>query len=248
MGSTTKPRSASRGDEREPWEKTPTTETTSAAHMTSPGHGEGHRRRWIVAAGVAVVVLVVAVIAGVATWGDDETSTSGTSTTEAPSATETAPRTAAPAPARAPAPVVPAPGPSDDGAVLLEDGRHAAMITGLDVEGRAVEVDVVQFLMGDEATAAYREDHPDDPTGSPDNDYYIVNDNPRLRTLPVVNDVVVTVVSTGTSANDPHTIAFEDLPGYFATYEGAGGQIWYNPFWLTVDDDRIVALDEQYTP
>jgi hypothetical protein len=213
--------------------------------MTSPGHGEGHRRRWIVAAGVAVVVLVVAVIAGVATWGDDETSTSGTSTTEAPSATETPP-TVAPAPA--PAPVVPAPGPTDDGAVLLEDGRHAAMITGLDVDGRAVEVDVVQFLMGDEATAAYREDHPDDPTGSPDNDYYIVNDNPRLRTLPVADDVVVTVVSTSTSANDPHRIAFEDLPGYVATYEGAGGQLWYNPFWLTVEDDRIVALDEQYTP
>jgi hypothetical protein len=187
------------------------------------------------------------VIAGVATWGDDETSTSGTSTTEAPSATETPP-TVAPAPAPAPAPVVPAPGPTDDGAVLLEDGRHAAMITGLDVDGRAVEVDVVQFLMGDEATAAYREDHPDDPTGSPDNDYYIVNDNPRLRTLPVVDDVSVTVVATSTSANDPHTIAFEDLPGYFATYEGAGGQIWWNPFWLTVEDDRIVALDEQYTP
>ena len=93
--------------------------------------------------------------------------------------------------------------------------------------------------MGDEATAAYREDHPDDPTGSPDNDYYIVNDNPRLRTLPVAADAEVTVVSTSTSANDPHTIAFQDLPAYFATYEGPGGQLWYNPFWLTVEDDRI---------
>lgn len=223
---------------------------TTPAHlrMGPPGHGEVQRRRWIVGAAIAVVVLVVALIAAVATWGDDDgTSTSGnsgTSTTEAPSATETAP------PATAPAPVVPAPepGPADQGGPVLEDGRHAAMITGLDVGARAVEVDVVQFLMGDEATAAYREDHPDDPTGSPDNDYYVVNDNPRLRTLPVVADAEVTVVATDVSANDPHTIAFEDLPGYFAAYEGPAGQLWWNPFWLTVDDDRIVAMEEQYTP
>ena len=212
--------------------------------MAPPRHGEEDRRRWIIGAAIAVVVLVVAVIAAVATWGDDETSTSGTSATEAPRATETAPPTTAPEPI-APAP---APSPTDQGGVVLEDGRHAAMITGLDVEGRTVEVDVIQFLMGDEATAAYREDHPDDPTGSPDNDYYVINDNPRLRTLPVVDDAAVTVVSTSVSANDPHAIAFEDLPGYFATHQGSAGQLWYNPFWLTVDDGRIVAMEEQYTP
>ena len=47
----------------------------------------------------------------------------------------------------------------------------------------------------------------------------------------------------------PHVIAWADLPDRLA---GApmivGNALWPNPFWLTVSDVVIVAVDEQYTP
>jgi hypothetical protein len=132
--------------------------------------------------------------------------------------------------------------------VDLEDGRHPAYLTSLDVGGHTIEFDLIQFLTGDQANAAYHEDHPDDPGGVP-NDYYIVNDNPRLRTLPVAAGVAVSVVSTSESANDPHSITFEDLPGYLSGNPiPEEGRLWYNPFWLVVEDHTIVAIEEQYTP
>ena len=212
-----------------------------------PGHGTGRRRRWIVGAPIAAFVVLVTVIAVVATRGDDgdETATAGGSTTEFSITTEAPTTTEAPAATAAPAPTTtPAPSPGAEGGAAVEDGRHAVRITNVDVSGRTVEFDVIRFLTGDEATAAYREDHPADPNGFPENDYYIVNDNPRLRTLPVADDVTVTVLATGEpepTANSPHPIAFAELPGYIAQF-GAG------PFWLTVNGGNLVAVEQQYVP
>ena len=226
----------------------PSTTTARPAEEAVPsGHDTGRRRRWIVGAAIAALVVLVAVIAVVATRGDDgdETATTGGSTTEFSTTTEAPTANEAPAATAAPAPTTaPAPSPGADGGAALEDGRHAVRITNVDVSGRTVEFDVIQFLTGDEATAAYREDHPEDPNGFPENDYYIVNDNPRLRTLPVADDVTVTVLATGEpepTANSPHPIAFAELPGYIAQF-GAG------PFWLTVNGGNLVAVEQQYVP
>jgi hypothetical protein len=224
-----------------------TTTATSAPHAVPPGNDPGRRRPWIVGTAIAAFVLLVAVIAVMAPRGDDgETATPGGSTTEFSTTTE-APTTTTEALAvtAAPAPTpAPAPSPGAAGGAALEDGRHAVRITNVDVSGRTVQFDVIRFLLGDEATAAYREDHPEDPNGFPENDYYIVNDNPRLRTLPVADAVTVTVLATGEpepTANSPHPIAFAELPAYVAQF-GAG------PFWLTVNDGNLVAVEQQYVP
>ena len=228
--------------------KAPSTMTaTSVPREMTPGSGTGRRRRWIVGATVAAFVLLVAVIAVVATRGDDsdETATPAGSTTELSSTTEAPTSTEAPAATAAPAPTpAPAPSPGAAGGATLEDGRHAVRITNVDVSGRTVQFDVIQFLTDDEATAAYREDHPEDPNGFPDDGYYIVNDNPRLRTLPVADDVTVIVLATSDpepTANSPHPIAFAELPAYIAQF--AAG-----PFWLTVNDGNLVAVEQQYVP
>jgi hypothetical protein len=49
----------------------------------------------------------------------------------------------------------------------LEDGRHPAYVTAIDVAGGSVTVDVIQFLTGVAAVEAYAEDHPDDPGRTP---------------------------------------------------------------------------------
>lgn len=138
-----------------------------------------------------------------------------------------------------PSTATPPPTPTASASPILLDGRHPVFVTDVDAAGRTVTFDLIQFLTGEAAKEAYTKDHPDDPDGPP-NDYYIVNENPRLRTLPVVAGVEVTVLWLGGDAY-PEQISFEELPGYLA----AAAQ---GPFWLTVDDGDIFAMEEQFIP
>lgn len=111
-----------------------------------------------------------------------------------------------------------------------------------------VTVDAIQFLTGEEPSQAYAADHPDDPDGPP-NDYYIRNENPRLRTVAVAPDVVVTVVWLGSGGADSEDIAFKELPEYFAGDADPDDTfLWWAPFWFTVTDGLVTAIEEQYLP
>ena len=46
---------------------------------------------------------------------------------------------------------------------LLDDGRHAAYLHGIDVDASIVTIDVIQFLTGQQAIDAYHAEFPDDP-------------------------------------------------------------------------------------
>jgi hypothetical protein len=105
----------------------------------------------------------------------------------------------------------------------------------------------IQALAGDEAIAAWDHRHPDDH-GGPPNDYFIINDNPRLRRLPVADDVAVTVPDWN-GGFQPLVVRFADLPTELASGPVPYGyRLEVNPFWLTVDDGTVTAIEEQYTP
>jgi hypothetical protein len=134
---------------------------------------------------------------------------------------------------------------------VLEDGRHPVFLVQLDVPSRRVTFDLIQFFVGEEAIAAYREDgqaNPEDP--DPPNDYYIRNVNPRLRTLPISGDAAVTVVRLGEpsgAGSVPWTLA--ELPRHLSERgTGPEGQLSWSPYWLTMENGVVVALDEQYLP
>jgi hypothetical protein len=146
-----------------------------------------------------------------------------------------------------------APKPDPKPKPVLEDGRHAAFLTELDVAGSTVEFDVVQFLRGQDAERAYAERHPGEPSGV-DNDYLLLNDSPRLRRLPVMPGAMVTVVfdpaargAPGGGCCGPNPIALADLPAYLGPEE-EDGHLGYSLFWLTVHDDTVVAIEEQFLP
>jgi hypothetical protein len=196
-----------------------------------------------VIAGAVAVALAAALVVALIDDGSDEPRSQTTSTAPPASFPSSTADTDAAAPAPSPTPTV-APTTEPPAGSVLEDGRHAVFLTGLDVDARTVDFDVIQFLMGDEATAAYHEDHPEDPDAPP-NDYYIVNDNPRLRKLPVDANVEVIVLD----AIQPQTIAFADLPARLAGDLVPDDQrIWHNPFWLTVESGTVTAIHEQYIP
>jgi hypothetical protein len=205
------------------------------------------RRRRAIVAGIAVLaaLALVAVLVIMTVTDDDTRDQAGTGST-VQTTTELSATTSEPD----------AEGTSTTGAAsttspaaesLLEDGRHPVFVKSVDVAGRTVEFDLIQFLTGDEAIAAHDEDHPDDP-GGPPNDYYIVNDNPRLRRLPVTDDVEV-IVLDWEGGFEPQTTAFADLPALLAAYTWDDtGETMRGPFWLTVENGTITAIEEQYIP
>lgn len=140
----------------------------------------------------------------------------------------------------------PSPEPNEPTRSVLGDGRYPAYLTAIDTHARTLTFDVIQYLTGEEARAAYHRDHPEISEGPP-NGYYIVNQNPRLRTLPVRDNAPILVLWLGAGLGS-EMITIDQLPGYFAKDPVADKYLWYDPFWLTVRGGRIDALAEQYIP
>ena len=237
------------GPTRDRWSTAARDESAQGAPGRAPsrapegGRAPRHRRNTVaVVAALTVAIAAAAVGVAVATRDDgaDRSQTTGS----------TAPAATAPSTTDADAgggAATSAPLTSPSGEPVLEDGRHPAYLTDIDTAARTVEFDLIQFLTGDEATAAYIEDHPDHP-GGPPNDYYIVNDNPRLRRLSVAENVQVTVLDWE-GGFKPQVIAFADLPAQLAAdLVPDDDRIWPSPFWLTVNDDTVTAIEEQYIP
>lgn len=121
-------------------------------------------------------------------------------------------------------------------------GIYAAHISAFDETSSTLTFDVVQWLTGDDAVAAYQHDEPGSTDGPP-NDYYIVNESHAERTAPVAPDAAVALVrlaTTGDVRPKPGTLA--ELPGYLAA--GFDETV----YWLTVSDGAITGICEQYRP
>lgn len=133
-------------------------------------------------------------------------------------------------------------GPSSSARVVLADGRHPAFVKSVDLASRTVVIDVVQFFTGAEAAKAASEDGAESP---PPNDYYIRNVNQRLRTLPVLPAARITVNilasdETGDATKDLQ-VDIVKLASYFPTD--------ISPlFWVTVRNDQVTTLAEQFLP
>jgi hypothetical protein len=135
-------------------------------------------------------------------------------------------------------------------APVLPDGRHPVYLTGLDVAGRTVTFDLIQFLTGEEAKKAWVAMHPDEPDGPP-NDYFIVNQNPRLRTMGIADPVAVVVVDMSGGGVGGKTISLTALPAHlaeFAPVEAGDKRLSYNPYWLTVEHNKVTRIEEQFLP
>ena len=110
-----------------------------------------------------------------------------------------------------------------------------------------VSADFAQFLTGkaaaDSATA-----HGDE--SPPPNDYYIANDNKKLRSLPVKPGikVMLTALDDGTSDPEGYKVSVEKWAGYYAAPTQDTGSITGGPYWITITDGVVTAIAEQYTP
>jgi hypothetical protein len=120
-------------------------------------------------------------------------------------------------------------------AIVLEDGRHPVYLKTVDTSRREVTFDLLVFLTGDAAVAEWKKRHPGETEEAIE--YFIVNDNAKLRSVPLADDVVVKVLP---ASGGPDT-AEVDVAELTGPYVG-------RMFWLTVAGGKITMLEEQYLP
>jgi hypothetical protein len=132
--------------------------------------------------------------------------------------------------------------PADD---LLPDDRYFvyARAVGEGAEGPELTFDLAYYLT-DEAAQEAADAADDELT----NGYYIVNDNPKLRTMPIAPDAVVRYVPEGTCCN----LKAGNLDAWSAAVNGTAQTDYPNMdrtgWWLNIQDGEIVRIAQQWVP
>lgn len=198
---------------------------------------ERTKRSALIAGALALAFLSIVAGALIALSDDDERAGTPGPTT-GPTATQTSEPSVTPEPTDTPEP-------SPSRSPSLTDGHHFVYVetaTRSETGTTRVRFDLAYFFRGERAEreAAERGDEVV-------SDYYIANDNARLRTLRVADDVEVEYI--------PVTQCCELQPGDIdawveavleanpTDYPGTNA-----PWWLTVEGGEITRIEQQYLP
>lgn len=209
--------------------------------MAAPRRAATRSNRPRIVAGLVLVgVLAFAggmLLANAGNGGDDRATTSPSRPTRSPSAAESDSPSASP---------TAEPSTEPTGSPVLDDGRHFVFVKELPgVPPDRMTFDLAEFLTGDAAAEAAAEHGDESP---PPNDYYIVNDNPRLRTLPIGPDAELRILDWADCCS---SFVIGDL-GLLADAsvhaDPTGTYRPGSPFWITVEGGDIVTIEEQYLP
>jgi hypothetical protein len=154
------------------------------------------------------------------------------------------PAVSAPATSAPPTTQAPSKAPGRSESVVLADGRHPVHLKTVDPGRRTITFDLIQMYWGEEAVREATKDHME---AGQANDYYVRNLNPRLRTLPVRADAVITVnmlarERTGSLTKDV-SVSLAELPALMRAHPHAPPM-----FYITVRHDQVVKMTEQYIP
>jgi hypothetical protein len=207
---------------------------------------------------VVVVLLALAgTIAAIALGGDDEEQAAGV--TDEPSVTAPTSPTGTTGPSTGPTGPTgstDATGSSNPGCsgtpapATLADGTYFGFLESTDVGSGVFGFDLACFYTGDEANeqAAARGDEVPVP-----NDVYIVNDTPSTRDVPVDPSVELLLIDWNAcceTSPGAQLDAFASGLGEqdFVEIDGfryAGG---LSPYWIAIEEGRIVGIEEQFLP
>jgi hypothetical protein len=155
--------------------------------------------------------------------GGPSTGSEGPGSTQSPEVTETST-------------VEPTPAPE------IEDGRHFVFVKR--AKDGSVTFDLAYLLTGKDAAQAAQEAGQELPVP---NDYFIVNDNPKLRTVPVADGAKIMVYDWSTCCDAYTSISYDEFARYIASpTDDFHGTL--SPYWLRVQGGQIVKIEEQYLP
>jgi hypothetical protein len=118
-------------------------------------------------------------------------------------------------------------------------------LTGSGSAGWTLVADYAQFLTGTAAAAAATAHGDESP---PPNDYYIVNDNPKLRTFKLASPVSITVLGWGGTDS---TARKSLTPAQFAGVmppASSDAQYAEVPYWITITGSEITKVEQIFLP
>jgi hypothetical protein len=212
--------------------------TNGSGSHVGPGGGRGRRIAVIVG---AAALLLVAFGGGylLARGGDGSDESASSSPSVAPSQPATITPSSSDEPSASAVPSATAAASASSSPAPIEDGRHFTFVKRATAQGTwSITFDLAYFLTGQDAVD---ECGPDVP-----NDYCIVNDNPRLRTVPVARSVVVRYIPEhGCCALKPWSFpAFAQAVSTASPTE----YIALVPWWITVQDGSVIRIEQQYLP
>lgn len=125
------------------------------------------------------------------------------------------------------------------------DTRYFGAIPAAYVGPPELVFDEMELLVGAEARRAARVDGiPEDEVG----DFYIRDRSGPTVSLPVADDVVVTVVRCGDDGcSEGHPVDYGDFTTSLSGTDDSAA-VGSGRYWLTVRDGLVVQIDEQYVP
>lgn len=199
---------------------------------------EHTKRNALIVGAILLALLSIGAGALIALTDDERAHTTGPT----PSSTPT--QTPGPSGSSEPSASV-TPEPSVSESPALEDGHHFVYVKSMSMtsNGARVRFDLAYFLTGARAEKAAA-DHGDEVLDG----YYIVNDNPRLRTLPLADEVDVEYIPESQCCelqpwNIDDWLEAIGLSTNPSDYPGTNA-----PWWFTVEGGEITRIEQQYLP
>jgi hypothetical protein len=138
----------------------------------------------------------------------------------------------------------------------LGDGRHFGFVRAVHPAEGTIEFDLAYFLTGEEADRAYQEATGE--TGPVPNDYYVDNENPRLRELTFTEDLRLRLLDWTECCDTffegeigPFAEAIEDQTDVLVDDVRGRDDVIYrglSSWWITIENGIVVEIEEQYTP
>jgi hypothetical protein len=129
----------------------------------------------------------------------------------------------------------------------LSDGKHfgAFVAVGATQKPPRLVIDIEQWFTDQAAVDAAIEDGITADPGI--NGYYIRNANPRWRMIEIDPAAKVSLSTYPTvDPSDPTVVNLSTFGEYFSSYEGR--LLRLSPYWITVKDGMVVAIEEQFIP
>ena len=237
------------------------TALADVASVAGPPAETSARKKGRVALIVAAIVLGLLLLAGVvylfaflgaapkpqvASTTGTQTSGSGVTTTPGSSSTGvTTPPTTTTKPSTTTNPATPEPNPDANNVTHQATFITKTAVNGVDIH--SMTFDYVQFLTGPDAVKAATAHGT-----TADNDFFVVNDNPKLRTFPVASGVVIRLhPANGPQYSRVFTLSeFESLINTGPHTYGGMEYHWFSEqtYYINIKSGKVTRIENQWTP